>query len=120
MVSHTSLLRESSTKAGINVDTKLVTGDSSDPDGGIEHAAVLRRFAVAVITERQDLDAARAALVDAFDPTRAAQAAAIVANFDAINRVADATGIELDELTADRNGDLIDDLGFESILEARR
>jgi len=34
--------------------------------------------------------------------------------------VADATGIELDELTAERNGDLIDDLGFATILDARR
>ena len=120
MASHTSLLRESSVKAGIDVDVKLVTGESDDPDGGIVNAATLRRFAVAIIKDPADLGAAREAMVDAFGPQRAAQAAAIVANFDAINRVADATGIVLDDYTAERNGDLIDGLGFESILEARR
>ena len=94
MVSHTSLLRESGIRSGIDIDTKLVTGDSDDPDGGIENAALLRRFAVAVIQKPEDLQAARSALVDALGPQRAVQAAAIIANFDAINRVADATGID--------------------------
>ncbi|MEE8312527.1 MAG: hypothetical protein V3R77_09720 [Candidatus Binatia bacterium] len=120
MVSHTSLLRESGIRAGIDIDTKLVTGQSADPDGGVENAALLRRFTVAVIQKPEDLEAARIALVRALGPGRAAQAAAIIADFDAINRVADATGIDLDAFTADRNGDLIDDLGFAAILDARR
>jgi hypothetical protein len=120
VVSHTSLLRESGIRAGIHIDTKLITGRSADPDGGIENAALLRRFAVALIQKPEDLERARTALVDALGPERAAQAAAIIANFDAINRVADATGIDLDAFTAGRNADLIEDLGFAAILDARR
>lgn len=113
MVSHVGLLRASGKQAGIEIDTRMIIGEAADPDGGIPHGAALRRFATAVIKDHDDLDAARQALLDALGEKRTVQAAAIVADFDAINRVADATGIELDELTAHHDADLIENLGFE-------
>ena len=88
-------------------------GSAAGADGGVAHGAELRRFARAVIGDAEDLDAVRAALVGTLDAHRVGQAAAVVAGFDSINRVADATGIELNTEMAQRSRDLVETLGLE-------
>ena len=93
---------------------RVVLGEAEDPDGGVEHGAELRAFAMAVLGKEGDLADARAALVDAVGPERAGQAARIVSSFDGINRVADATGIRLDEQA--RIAPVIEELRLETYL----
>ncbi len=112
------LLRESSQRAELETDLQVVQGRSGDPDGGIPHGATLRRFAEAVVTGNGDLAADRAAVVEAVGAGPAAHAAAVIASFDAINRVADATGIRLDEESQTRAADLVEELGLERIRSA--
>ncbi len=106
------LLRESSQRAELDADLQIVRGEAEKPDGGIPHGAALRRFAEALVTGSPELAAARSALCEAIGPERAAHAAAVVASFDGINRVADATGIELDPIAQTGAGDLIESLGL--------
>lgn len=108
------LLRASSEQ----VDVQVVRGASEDPDGGVAHGAALRAFAEALITGRGDLPAARDALVTAVGPGPAAHAAGVAASFDAINRVADATGIALDATSEQVAGDLIETLDLERLRSA--
>jgi hypothetical protein len=89
---------------GRTIDVRVAAGAAEDPDGGVEHGAVLRRFARAILVERDDLEAARAACVAAVGADGAAHAAGVVAGFDGINRVADGTGIRLDEATLRAGG----------------
>ena len=112
------LLRESSQRAGLGTDMQVVLGRSEDPDGGVPHGAALRAFAKAVLQDSDDLEARRAAVVAAVGADPAAHAAGVIASFDAINRVADATGIRLDEESQARAGDLIESLELEAMRSA--
>lgn len=109
---HSMLLRESSERAELDADLQIVRGEAANPDGGIPNGAALRRFAEALVTGSPELAAARSALCEAVGPERAAHAAAVVACFDGINRVADATGIKLDGVVETRAGDLNERLGL--------
>ena len=108
------LLRASGERGEADLDLQVVVGRARDADGGIPHGARLRRFAVAALgNDPEELAAARGDLVAAVGPARAAQAAGIVAGFDAINRVADATGIALDARSQAATQDLVADLDLE-------
>ena len=80
----------------------------------------MRRYAVSILDSGFDVDAARRICIDAMGESATAQAASIVASFDGINRVADATGIRLD---ADRESSgasqIIEALELERLSEAR-
>jgi hypothetical protein len=113
------LLRESSQRAGLDADLGIVRGGASLPDGGIPHGAALRRFAEALVTGSPGLPDARSTLSAALGPERTAHAAGVVASFDGINRVADATGIRLDTASEQRAGDLIASLDLTDLGRAR-
>jgi hypothetical protein len=115
-VAHASLLRASGQTSGVEIDARVATGASDDPDGGVAGGAVLRRYAHAIVAEPGDLDAARVACVEALGATATCQAAAVVASFDGINRVADATGIGVDAEMYERGADsIIESLDLERI-----
>jgi len=98
----------------------MATGQSTSEDGGIASGGILRRYAEAILNSESDVVAARSACVSALGEEATAQAASIVASFDGINRVADATGIRLDPETAEHGGDqIIRDLGYEELGAAR-
>jgi hypothetical protein len=112
------LLRESSKAKGENYDLTLLTGAAGD--GNIPHGALLVAFAEAVLgsdeaclsTIRSDVRARMgdAALVDA---------AAIVATFNAIDRVADSTGIPIEDGKAAATADFRAALGINAFAENR-
>lgn len=82
--------------------------------------ALLRRYATAILEESDDLVPAREALIEVLGVSATVQAASIVACFDGINRVADATGIRLDSPTdADGPKQIIEALEFEELGAAR-
>lgn len=61
----------------------------------------LRRFCLAVLGVEGDVDVARQDLLAVVGEAATAEAAGVVAQFDAINRVADATGTQLDQIMED-------------------
>jgi len=98
----------------------MATGQAETEDGGITSGGILRRYAQAILDPEADVETARSACVAALGEDATAQAASIVASFDGINRVADATGIRLDPETAERGGDrIIQELGYGELGAAR-
>jgi hypothetical protein len=86
----------------------------------VRFGAHLRRYAVAILDPGFDIDAARQLCLEVMGESATAQAASIVASFDGINRVADATGIRLDaeSMTAGAS-EIIEALEIERLVEAR-
>jgi hypothetical protein len=100
------LLRESGVNEQGTPELRAVLGDASD-DAGVPHGQVLVRFAEAALGDDAVLlAAARAALLTALGPEALADAAAVVGLFNAIDRVADATGIPLEPEKAAASADL--------------
>jgi len=82
-----------------------VTG-AADGDGGVPNGRLLIAFAEAVLGEEDGtLTQARASLAAALGPAGLADAAAVVGLFNAIDRVADATGIPLEAEKAAASAD---------------
>ena len=92
-----ALLRASGKHAGEDYDLSAVLGQAGD-ESGIPHAGVLTAFAEAVVGEDPAILAeARQAVIDAMGTEALADAAGVAALFNAIDRVADSTGIPLEE-----------------------
>jgi hypothetical protein len=89
------LLRASGVTQNRTYDLNSVTGAVQD-DGGVPHGRLVE-FAEAVLGEDEEaLARARATIREAIGPDGLADAAGVVGLFDAIDRVADATGIPLE------------------------
>ena len=98
----------------------MATGQAADKDGGIQSGDLLRRYAEAILDRSSSVVEARSACIAVIGEEATAQAASVVASFDGINRVADATGIRLDVETSNNGGDdIIRQLGFEKLGAAR-
>ena len=75
-----------------------MTGDATS---GVKAGVVLAAFAEAIITGDDILAQARSAVVAALGEAAMIDAAAVVAGFNGITRIADATGIPLEPAKAD-------------------
>ncbi len=91
-----ALLRESSRAAGQPVD---VVEELAGPGSAILQGAELVRFAEAATRRSPDLDDARMAVRSAMGEAATRAAALTVAAFSGLVRVADATGIQVDDTT---------------------
>jgi hypothetical protein len=89
----------------------IVHGDGGS---GVEHEAALLDFADAVIADMTSLGQARAALVEQAGKEAMIDAAAVVAGFDAITRVADGTGIPLEQPKAEASASWRSSLGIDA------
>lgn len=91
------LLRASGEHSGDDYDLSALLGKSGD-ESGIPNAGVLLEFAEAAVgADPARLDAARAAVIEAMGGEALADAAGVAALFNAIDRVADSTGIPLED-----------------------
>ena len=82
-------------------------------DGGIAHGDLMVRFAEAVIVgDDRQLGTARDDLVRTLGEAAMVDAAAVVATFNAIDRVADATGTPIEEEKVAQTEDLRAQLGI--------
>ena len=89
-------------------------------DGGVAHGAALVRFAETVLGDDDiALMAARAALERALGPAGLVDAAGVVGLFNAIDRVADATGIPLEPEKAAATADFRAALAIDAFAAGR-
>ena len=112
------MLRRSSIAKGGDYDLGLLTGAKGD--GNIAHGALLVSFADAVIgTDDSKLADVRAEICATMGDAALVDAAAIAATFNAIDRVADATGIPLEDNKAESTADFRAALGINAFAENR-
>ena len=114
------LLRASGLTQNRDYDLKPVTG-AAGGGGGIAHGRLLIDFAETVLGEDEEaLDRARAALQSAIGPAGLVDAAGVIGLFNAIDRIADATGIPLEAEKAAATVDLRFALGLDGFDVATR
>lgn len=83
---------------------------------GVPHAALLIEFGDAMLQgEAARRAAARAAVHTALGPAGLVDAAAIVASFNAVVKIADASGIPLEDFKEQGTADLREELGLEKL-----
>ncbi len=108
-----ALLRASGEYSGDDYDLSAVLGDSGK-DTGIPHADVLIRLAETAIGHDEAATAsARAAVIDQMGAAALVDAAAVAANFNAIDRIADSIGIPLEADKAATSADFRAELGID-------
>ena len=90
------MLRASARATGEAVDPSAIVDDEGG-DGGIPHGSLLKAFAEAVLGDDEEpLTEIRQRLRNAMGDAALVDAAAVIANYSALDRVADATGIPLE------------------------
>lgn len=108
-------LRVSGEHTDNDYDLGIVTGNSPT-DGGIPHGALLNRFAAAVCAPNDEsLAPLRAEVVGKLGPAALVDAVAVIAAFNAFPRVADATGIPLEDAKAEMTAGLREELGLDAL-----
>lgn len=104
--------------SGATVDLSAVNGGVAS-DAGVRHGDRLLSFTEAVMADDDTtLDRERAALRAVLSPEEFVDAAAVVAAFNVVDRVADATGIPLDDMLLAMSADIRPGLGLERFASA--
>jgi hypothetical protein len=114
------LLRASSRHSGQDYDFRAVTEGKAAGDGGIPHGGRMIEFAEAILGgDDARLTQARAAIVAAMGAAALVDAAGIAGLFNAIDRVADATGAPLEGDKAADTASLRGAIGIDAFDAAR-
>ena len=112
------MLSWSSTEDGHPAELSAIADGSGD--GGLPHGAELLAFTDAAAGfDDAALADARARLVAAAGEAFMVDAAAVIANFEMMTRVADGTGARFPAETADQRADVAARLGITSFTSAR-
>ena len=99
---------------GQSFDLHTITDSSAAADSGVPHAEILVSFAEAVVgMDESTLKNARAQVLNDLGPEALVDAAGIASNFERMVRIADSTGIPLDDFLADTTIELRRDLGLD-------
>ena len=112
------MLRASATTTGTNVDLNAITSDEAG-DGGVLHGSLLTDFAEAVLGgDEARLTDIRRRVRDTLGDAAFVDAAAVIANYSALDRVADATGIPLEPAKVSNTVELRAELGIDKFIDA--
>ena len=85
---------------------------TGDGEVGVVHGKLLLAFSDAVVGDDDaELDRVRVALVEELGEAAFVDAAATAASFNSVVRVADATGIPIEEYKKDPTREILNDLG---------
>ena len=96
-----------------------MTGADAAAGGGVENGAMLNRFATAVLRpDAAELAAARREIADGLGGAALTDTAAVVSLFNAIVRVADATGIPVEDHTAEATAEFRSAIGVDDFAAA--
>ena len=106
------LLRGSGEHTGHEYDLTAIVADGP-ADGGVAAGAVLAAYADAFFRDVSEFAAAREHLQREIGEEASVDAAAVLAIFNAVVRIADATGIPLEEAKARMSVDIRATLGLE-------
>ena len=106
------LLRGSGRHTGDDYDLTAILSDRAT-DGGVVAGAALAAYADAFFEGGNGFAAARDRLRAEVGEEASVDAAATLAIFNAVVRIADATGIPLEEAKAELSADIRDDLGLD-------
>ena len=113
------LLRASGEEAGETYDLSAIHGDGSD-GGGVPAGVELIAFADALLGDDDAvLNRAREGLRRAVGDKGLVDAAGVAATFNAIDRIADATGIPLEDKKAEISAGFRADLAIDSYADGR-
>lgn len=112
MLAHTEMLRWSAETTRVPVDVRAVTDPSIDPllPGGRELIGLVD---ASVDGGADDEGEAREAVRSVLGEPALVDAAAVIGNFQMMNRVADATGMPVGRGSRARSGALIEQLGLD-------
>ena len=114
------MLRASAKHSGQELDYRAVTGGADAGDTGVPAGDRLIAFADAVIDgDAAQLDAARRALADAVGGEGLVDAAGVAGLFNAIDRVADATGAPLEDWKLEETEDIRSEIGIGEFAAAK-
>jgi len=117
------LLRASGQETGHTFDLHAVTEGTSTVRSGVAHEEILVALAEAMVSDDEPaLATARTRLIDELGPEALVDAAGVASNFERMVRIADSTGIPLDNFLEERTGDLRTELNltrFESVTNAQ-
>jgi len=108
------LLSVSGEKFDYDIDLEVAMDSSRAGDAGVPHGVPLLAFATAANQRSSDLPEAREALREAVGDEGVLEAAATVAAFNGLVRVADGTGIQLDPTILQKSESTRDRLGIDS------
>lgn len=113
------MLRASSDHNGDDIDLNILT--SGEPDNaGIQHSDLLIAFAESVIADDPAaMTAAREAVLQAMGDAALVDAAGIIGMFNGLDRVADATGAQLEDWKAAETADMRAAIGIDSFAAAK-
>ena len=112
-------LRASAKNAGDKIDLRVVLGENPD-QCGIANAATLTAFVETfMVHDKAALAAVRDALITEMGAEAMVDTAAVTANFQRMTRIADATGIPLDEQMHQMTQDIQQKLGLKRFPSAR-
>lgn len=78
------------------MDLEAITKGASDEVAGVAHGAELIAYADAVVARAPDVAATRSAVQKSLGDAGVVDAAAVIANFQRMVRIADGTGIPID------------------------
>ena len=113
------MLRLSADVTESDVDLRMINGDESALPGDIVHGAALLGFAEAFVSrEEKALTVARERLLAEAGPAVVVDTAGVAANFQRMVRIADATGIPLDDTSAVLNYPVVKQLNLERFRSA--
>ena len=103
-----------------DVNLQMINGDESATAGDVDHAAALMKFAEAVASrDEAALAGARKELLDEAGAEVLVDAAAVAGNFQRMVRIADSTGIPLDESSAAVSYGVVNELDLRRFSSAR-
>ena len=112
------LLRASSEAIGGDAAIEGAIG-AAEGDGGVPSGAAMVRFAEAVTLATSDLEASREALLRELGPVGLVEVAATIGIFNGLVRVADSTGIPLDDVSRTASGQFREELGLVDFASAK-
>jgi len=115
-----AVLRASAEHSGGKVDYNAIIGGVAAGSTGIPNDTLLIEFAEAVLDDDPArLDAARQAILNGMGGEALSDSAGVAGLFNAIDRVADATGAPVEPWKADETADLRAAIGIDAFAAAK-